>query len=253
MKTSHEHLIVFALNQGMTVDVEDGGDLYSGVELDKALDIIGSVERSSISIYSDAQRIAVASVLLEYGQSPEDTLSNYSDNHFMREWYAAYERYRITFEVIDQAFVSSTIKQARSAYSDVNAALSKLKPSSMTKLRSAGVELPSLDILNNQSLKPVLAEITVDEDPALGESLLGQLQLSIENDDRQTAELILNSGFFIDEAVNYLYEIQDKQQKEAMSAVILSAVHNLDMDAVAIEHAIRHANKHYAPNTGIPS
>jgi hypothetical protein len=95
MQQAYLHLIKFALDNGHTISVYDGEEYPCKYETSyiKIKDAIESVEEAQLFIFDKYGGHKTAWVLVSaYGLQPDETVMDYSDNQFMQDWDAKYER-----------------------------------------------------------------------------------------------------------------------------------------------------------------
>ena len=97
MEKAYKHLVVYALSQGLVVSVFDGEEwqLKKSKDAKAIFDAIESVEEASILI-RDADPFITAytawALVSAYGLGPDETVIDHTDNEWMDEWWAEYEK-----------------------------------------------------------------------------------------------------------------------------------------------------------------
>ena len=97
MQKAYKHLVAYALGQGLVVSVFDGEEwqLKKSKDAKAICDAIESVEEASITI-RDADPFITAytarALVAAYGLDPDETVIDYTDNEWMAEWWAEYQK-----------------------------------------------------------------------------------------------------------------------------------------------------------------
>lgn len=93
---AYEHLIRYALANGATVSVWDGGGWdQNRAGIDNAHHLIAAIEavdEAEITIRDKHDRRLGWARVSAYGLADDETVVDYTVNDFMNEWEAAYER-----------------------------------------------------------------------------------------------------------------------------------------------------------------
>ncbi len=91
---AYKHLVKDALAQGHTISVWDGEEwqVRRSVAYQEIVDAIESVEEAEITI-RDIEGNKEAWVLIgAFGLADDETVMDHSDNKFMQDWSAAYDK-----------------------------------------------------------------------------------------------------------------------------------------------------------------
>jgi hypothetical protein len=91
---AYKHLVKHALAQGHTISVWDGEEwqVKRSVAYQEIVDAIESVEEAEITI-RDIEGNKEAWVLIgAFGLADDETVMDHSDNKFMQDWSAAYDK-----------------------------------------------------------------------------------------------------------------------------------------------------------------
>jgi hypothetical protein len=91
---AYKHLVKHALAQGHTISVWDGEEwqVRRSVAYQEIVDAIESVEEAEITI-RDIEGNKEAWVLIgAFGLADDETVMDHSDNKFMQDWSAAYDK-----------------------------------------------------------------------------------------------------------------------------------------------------------------
>ena len=91
---AYKHLIKYAISKGYTISVYDGEEwqVKRSVAYKEIVDAIESVEEAEMTI-RDKQGNKEAWVLCSaFGLADDETVMDYSDNKFMQDWSAAYDK-----------------------------------------------------------------------------------------------------------------------------------------------------------------
>ncbi len=91
---AYKHLVKYCLAQGMTISVWDGEEWQikrskSYKEINEAIE---SVEEANITIRDADKEIVALAVCSAYGLEDDETVVDYSDNHFMNQWWESYQK-----------------------------------------------------------------------------------------------------------------------------------------------------------------
>ena len=89
MQQAHIHLIKYAIATGHKLAVYDGGEwaIKRSTDINAILDVVDSVEQSTIEIRdTDNKIVGKAVVLLDYQQQPDETIINHTLTPFMEAW-----------------------------------------------------------------------------------------------------------------------------------------------------------------------
>ena len=93
MQQAHLHLIKYALARNCTISVDGGGDeldLVNGNQYQQIKDDVEAVDMATMLINKDGKQVGWASMYLEQGQDPEETVSDFSVTSFMNAWEKEY-------------------------------------------------------------------------------------------------------------------------------------------------------------------
>lgn len=92
---AYKHLVKHALAQGHVISVWDGEEwqVSHSTGYQNIIDAIESVEEAQIKIRVPSYGNLVAWALISaYGLADDETIMDYSDNKFMQDWSAAYDK-----------------------------------------------------------------------------------------------------------------------------------------------------------------
>jgi hypothetical protein len=91
---AYKHLVKYAISKGYTISVYDGEEwqVKRSVAYKEIVDAIESVEEAEMTI-RDKQGDKEAWVLIgAFGLADDETVMDPSDNKFMQDWSAAYDK-----------------------------------------------------------------------------------------------------------------------------------------------------------------
>jgi hypothetical protein len=86
---AYKSLIKSALNSGLKVSADDGGERFKDIGYSEAVSIVESVEVASIYVSSDDGHVA-SFLCIPYGVAGNESVADYTDCHWANTWADAY-------------------------------------------------------------------------------------------------------------------------------------------------------------------